>query len=520
MAAPPLDAADPGPIPSIHEVAASAARSDATIVAVRKEAPHDAARLLAAAVSRLHLADPQASAVRRVVGWQVAALSSMALLLGAGLALAPRATIAMLFIIGTLPALAFLALRMAAIGELGLPDAAGRAPTGPLPLYTIMVPLYREAGVVAQLVAAIDAINYPRNRLDVLLVVEQDDQETIAAIERAVPGPHMRIVLVPDGLPRTKPRALCYGLVFARGEYIVVFDAEDQPEPDQLLKALAVFRRSDHRLGCLQARLNVYNPWESWLTRHFSLEYTALFDGILPALERHGLPVLLGGTSNHFPRSVIEDVHGWDPFNVTEDADLGLRLARKGYCVAVLPSTTWEEAPARPAVWMGQRTRWLKGWMQTYLVHMRRPRRLWRELGTRRFLAVNLLTGGVVLSALIHPWIYVTLAWDAAMGQLLGGPADPLRIAVWWLAALNLVASYGVAIALGAAAVRARGRGRLALSALSLPFYWLAISLAAHRALVELVLAPHHWEKTAHAGRQKLPSHAEPRRKPWHPGGH
>ncbi len=467
------------------------------------------------ALDPLHRSDPALSAARRLVRWQAIALLAAAVLLGAGLVSAPGMTVAAVFALGTLPSLAFLALRLAAIRELlgsapdeGPPSVASRmaadTPTDVLPVYSVLVPLYREAPVVAQLIAALDAIDYPRDRLDIVLIVEHDDAGTRDAIRRAAPPSHMRVVVVPAGHPRTKPRALNYALSFARGEFVVVFDAEDQPEPDQLRKALSVFRSSAANLGCLQARLNVYNPAASWLTRQFTIEYTALFDGILPALERYRLPVMLGGTSNHFPRAVLESVHGWDPYNVTEDADLGLRLARGGYHVGVLASTTWEEAPVAYGVWLGQRTRWLKGWMQTYLVHMRQPRRLWRELGVRRFLAFNLLTGGVVLSALVHPWIYVALAWDAAAGQAFAAREGLLGSVVWWFAAFNLLASYGAAIALGAVAARSRGRGWLVRSSLALPLYWLAISRAAYRGVVGLVFSPHRWEKTAHLGLARI----------------
>jgi cellulose synthase/poly-beta-1,6-N-acetylglucosamine synthase-like glycosyltransferase len=177
---------------------------------------------------------------------------------------------------------------------------------------------------------------------------------------------HMQVLVVPEGAPRTKPRATQYALQFARGEYVVVYDAEDAPEPDQLRRALAALRAGGERLGCLQAQLNIYNSDATWFTRQFTVEYTALFDCILPTLERLRLPVPLGGTSNHFPRAVLDAVGGWDPYNVTEDADLGIRLARAGWHVGVLNSTTWEEAPPTFRIWKGQRTRWLKGWMQPH----------------------------------------------------------------------------------------------------------------------------------------------------------
>lgn len=504
------------------------AASDATITR-ELEAGLTREMRLEFAIDRLRATDPSASASNRLVGWQAWSFATVAVAFAAGLWIEPRSTIALVFIAGAIPALAYLVLRLAAIREVSagndlgmdhgidlgidLGRAPGIASCDGLPDYSVLVPLYREARVVGQLLAALECLDYPRNRLDVLLIVEEDDAATISAIGRFDLPPHVRVVEVPRGQPRTKPRALNYALTFARGEFVAVFDAEDLPEPDQLVMAVAVFRAADADIGCLQAHLNVYNPETSRLTRQFALEYTALFDGILPALERYRLPVMLGGTSNHFPRAVLDDVLGWDPFNVTEDADLGMRLARRGYHVGMLNSTTWEEAPPHYAVWLGQRTRWLKGWLQTYLVHMRDPLRLWRELGGRGFLAFNLMTGGAVLSALVHPWIYVAVAWEAAAGEWMAGRDGLLGTLIWTAAGFNLVASYTAAIALAAAAARARGRGWLVRSCPWIPLYWLAISRAAYRALAELVVAPHHWEKTAHTGRAPPSQPAGPRQR-------
>ncbi len=209
----------------------------------------------------------------------------------------------------------------------------------------------------------------------------------------------------------------------------------------------------------------------------------------------------LGGTSNHFPRAVLEAVGGWDPYNVTEDADLGIRLARAGWQVSVLPSTTWEEAPPTFRIWRKQRTRWLKGWMQTYLVHMRAPMRLWRELGVRGFLGLQVLMGGLILSALVHPWFYVLVAADLWQGRLLGVPDGMLGRTLLGVGLFNVVAGYLSAMALGAVAAARRGRRRLALHAVLMPLYWLGISLAAYRALWQLAVAPYYWEKTEHFAR-------------------
>ncbi len=250
-------------------------------------------------------------------------------------------------------------------------------PRHALPLYTILVPLYREANVLPRLLQALRALDYPAQRLDIKLVLEADDDETIAAAQAC--GEGFEIIRVPDHGPRTKPKAANYALQFARGEYLVIFDAEDRPESDQLLKAVAAFRAAPRQLACVQARLNLYNTDHNWMTRMFALDYAQWFDMLLPGLDRFGVPMPLGGTSNHFRTQVLRDIGGWDAFNVTEDADIGIRLAQLGYCVSMIPSTTYEEAPASLGPWLRQRSRWLKGHMQTWLVHMRDPVGLWRR---------------------------------------------------------------------------------------------------------------------------------------------
>jgi cellulose synthase/poly-beta-1,6-N-acetylglucosamine synthase-like glycosyltransferase len=463
---------------------------------------------------RLHLAvrglatqSPELSAATGLPLWQKGALGGLAAATLVGAILAPEATLVALLAVMAVPFLLVAALRVVALWHLlgNAPPLPGyeakKGADGPLPLYTVLVPLYREAAVVPHLLRALERIDYPHDRLEVVLIVESVDGETQTALAQAALAHHMRVLVVPDGRPRTKPRACQYALQFARGDYVVVYDAEDVPEPDQLRRALAALRAEPDRLGCLQAQLNIYNSRTSWLTRQFTIEYTALFDAILPTLEQLKLPVPLGGTSNHFPRAVLDAVGGWDPYNVTEDADLGIRLARAGWRVGVLRSTTWEEAPPTFAVWRGQRTRWLKGWMQTYLVHMRSPRRLWRELGARRFLGLQVLMGGLILSALVHPWFYVLVALDLWHGRLLGIPDSLLGHSLLWIGVFNVIAGYISAIALGIVSAARRGCLGLAVHAALMPLYWLGISFAAYRALAQLVSAPYYWEKTEHFAR-------------------
>ncbi|HEX5779565.1 MAG TPA: glycosyltransferase family 2 protein, partial [Xanthobacteraceae bacterium] len=272
-----------------------------------------------------------------------------------------------------------------------------------LPIYTIIVPLYREAPVAAKLVEALKRLRYPREKLDIKLVLEKNDEETRGAVARLKLHAPFEIIAPPSIGPQTKPRALAAALPFARGSFVTIYDAEDEPEPDQLRDAIAAFISGPSDLACVQGKLAIDNAHDSWFSRQFTAEYAGQFDVLLPLLARLGLPLPLGGTSNHFRTAILREVGGWDPYNVTEDADLGMRLARYGYRTGVVDSTTWEEAPVARGQWIGQRTRWFKGWAQTWIVHMRHPLRLWREMGAKGFLALQLLIGGALLSALVHP---------------------------------------------------------------------------------------------------------------------
>jgi cellulose synthase/poly-beta-1,6-N-acetylglucosamine synthase-like glycosyltransferase len=376
--------------------------------------------------------------------------------------------------------------------------SAREIPDRMLPIYTIIVPLYREAAVVPNLIAALRRLDYPREKLDIKLVLEEDDFETRAAVaELGITAPFEVIAPTRAG-PRTKPKALASALPFARGSFVVVFDAEDEPEPDQLRKALAAFAEGPDELACVQARLAIDNAADGWLSRHFTAEYAGQFDVFLPALAGLRLPLPLGGTSNHFRAEVLRRVGGWDPFNVTEDADLGMRLARFGYRTGVIDSTTWEEAPVTYRQWIGQRSRWFKGWMQTWIVHMRYPLRLWRELGFGGFLALQLLVGGTVLSALVHPFFLLQVVADACSGALFA-PGESVEEAIRkGLALATLLTGYFGSILFGLFGLAHRRMLSSAWVLVTIPFYWLLLSLAAWRALRKLITDPHRWEKTEH----------------------
>lgn len=366
-----------------------------------------------------------------------------------------------------------------------------------LPSVTIIVALYKEARVAAKLVAALDALDYPRALLDIKLVIEIDDHSTRAALEALNLPARYQIIIAPEGAPRTKPRALNIGLALARGRQTVVYDAEDEPEPDQLRKAAAAFAALPPNVACLQARLAIDNTDDGWLPKMFAVEYAALFDAFNPGLARLGAPVPLGGTSNHFRTKALRRIGGWDAWNVTEDVDLGLRLARNGYRVEALDSTTHEEAPASLKAWMGQRRRWFKGWMQTLLTHSRAPNRLRLELGGARTLAALGLVVGALMGPMLGPGFAIA-AWEAAARGELLSPGSPLDVvaSTLWCALWTL----GIACSLWSAALGMVRRRLLALAPwlVLLPVYWLLLSVAAWWALIDLIANPYYWAKTSH----------------------
>jgi cellulose synthase/poly-beta-1,6-N-acetylglucosamine synthase-like glycosyltransferase len=369
-----------------------------------------------------------------------------------------------------------------------------------LPTYMVLVPAFQESEMMGRLVGELDLLDYPRDRLHIKLLLEEDDKETIEAALAAVSGPHFEIVRLPFSLPRTKPKALNYGLSLARGRrdrgLVTIYDVEDRPEPLQLRRAVGAFRRLPRSVACLQAKLGYYNPDQNVITRWFTIEYAMWFSHLLPGLVTQSAPIPLGGTSNHFRRDALEAVGAWDPHNVTEDADLGIRLHRAGYRTGILESTTLEEANSDFVNWVKQRSRWYKGYMQTWLVHMRHPVQLWRDLGLWGFIGFNLFVGGTPLLALINP-----VFWGLTVAWFLGRPEFIVQLFPSWLYYISLLCLVFGNFAFAYAAIvaaRATGRPGLVLAAAISPAYWVMMSIAAIKAALQLGLAPSFWEKTFH----------------------
>ena len=365
-----------------------------------------------------------------------------------------------------------------------------------LPIYTVLVPMYKEPEVLPILAAALRKLNYPRSKLDIKLVLEESDLETIAAAKAQAMDATIEIVRVPYSEPRTKPKACNYALHLARGKYLTIYDAEDKPEPDQLKKAVLAFKKLGQNTACIQAHLNYFNAKENWLTRMFTLEYTVWFDMFLPALDRLKVPIPLGGTSNHFDLAKLREVGAWDPFNVTEDADLGLRFAALGYHVGVVNSVTYEEANSQLGNWIRQRSRWIKGYIQTWLVNMRHPVSLFQRVGLRGFCSLQLFIGGSIITGLVHPWLlFPFLIWIVTK-TLAFDPLFPPSILI--VCVLNLTLGNACLIYVSMLAAAKRKQFWLVPEALLMPAYCLLQSVAAYKALWQLATRPFYWEKTSH----------------------
>ena len=363
------------------------------------------------------------------------------------------------------------------------------------PVVSILVPLYREREIAGRLVKRLERLTYPRELLDICLIVEEDDTLTQETLSNARLPAWMRQITVPRGGVRTKPRALNFALDFARGTIIGVYDAEDAPDPDQIDRIVARFAEAPPRVACLQGMLDYYNARTNWLSRCFTIEYATWFRIVLPGMEKMGFAVPLGGTTLFFRRGVLEQLGGWDAHNVTEDADLGIRLARLGYTTELVETVTKEEANCRVWPWIKQRSRWIKGYAMTYGVHMRDPRRLWRELGARRFWGVQIVFLGTLSHLILAPvlWSYWLLAFGLPhpLAEVMPGWV------VWAMFATFLTAE-AINIAVGMIAVSTPGRRFLKLWVPTLHVYFPLASLAALKGLGEIVRKPFFWDKTQH----------------------
>ncbi len=365
------------------------------------------------------------------------------------------------------------------------------------PTYSILVPLYKETNVMPGLVKHLSELDYPNEKLQIIILLEQDDTECIAkAKQMGLPYGPFEVCIVPSAPIQTKPRACNYGLQTVRGEYCVIYDAEDRPQKDQLKKAVMTFNKSAKNTICVQAKLHYYNPYQNWLTRCFTMEYLFWFNHYLPSLHRFHGPIPLGGTSNHFVTEKLKEVGGWDPYNVTEDADLGIRLFKFDYHTVVMDSITWEEANSKIPNWIRQRSRWQKGYVQTFLVHMRHPVKLLKQMGIKGFMFFLATFGSHVFCPVVNPillFMTVYLMIFPFSREIVALYPSVMYIA-WLNLAIGVLAYSGMHFA---AAIKSKYY-RLMGWSLTIPVYWFFISWACWKGIIQLFTKPFYWEKTIH----------------------
>ncbi|KDB02086.1 glycosyl transferase [Defluviimonas sp. 20V17] len=427
----------------------------------------------------------------------------MMLVIAAGLILAPAHALLLLGAWASLAMTSTIVMKaMAALAMMrgnGRPPPRDEAPAehpqiARLPCVSIMVPLYHEPDIAPRLIRRLGRLDYPRELLDVLLLVEAEDRRTLETLRRHGLPPWMRVAIAPAGKLKTKPRALNFGLDLCRGSIVGVWDAEDAPDPQQIHDVVRRFHERGAEVACLQGQLDYFNPRTNWLARCFTIEYATWFRVVLPGIERLGLAIPLGGTTLFFRRAALEALDGWDAHNVTEDADLGMRLARHGYRAEMIETVTGEEANCRLLPWIRQRSRWLKGFMMTWAVHNRAPRETLRQLGWKKFLGLQ-----VLLLATLSQVVLAPVSWSFWLLAL--GLAHPLAGLPAWAGQSLIVlflSSEAVNLVVGVYACRGRRHRFLIPWVPTLTLYFPLATLAAYKALWELVTRPFYWDKTAH----------------------
>jgi glycosyltransferase XagB len=441
----------------------------------------------------------------RISRFTVLGIVAVAVLTAAGVALLPHVIAPTLTGIATVLCLCstvdrnyllFKGMRSPAMVRVTAEDAMALT-DDQLPVYTVLLPVYDEPSIVTNLLNGVGKLDYPADRLEILLLIEEDDIATQAALlEADLRG--IRVVMVPQSQPKTKPKACNHGMSLPdlRGELVTIYDAEDIPDPLQLRRAAAAFRRLPADIGCLQARLAYFNEEQNLLTRWFSLEYDQWFGVVLPAVESSGGVVLLGGTSNHMRVDVWRAVGGWDEFNVTEDADLGVRLARHGYRTLILDSITLEEANSDVVNWIRQRSRWYKGYLQTMVVALRRPAALRRQIGLLSMLRMINMTGGVPLTNALNVVFWFTLMqWVVGRSEVIVTLFPP---PTYYLSLALFLIGAPISVFAGLVVTQGLGKPHLWWAAVLMPMYWVLQSVAAMKAMYQFVFRPFYWEKTVH----------------------
>jgi cellulose synthase/poly-beta-1,6-N-acetylglucosamine synthase-like glycosyltransferase len=365
-----------------------------------------------------------------------------------------------------------------------------------LPYYSVIIPLYKESEVVSQIKKAMTAIDYPKDKVEYIITLEEYDDETIAAIDRANFPSNFRKLILPNVKPKTKPKALNVALRELKGKFLVIYDAEIIPDKDQLKKAYLAFLKNPG-IACFQTRLDHYNADQNIITGLFNSEFSFYYDLFLPGLQKFDFPIPLSGHSTHFRISAIKNIGGWDPYNVAEDCDIGIRLRRNGYRTGMLNSMSKEEATSDITSWIKQRTRWMKGFIQTSIVNLREPIKTKNELGGWKNFIGFLITvpGTVIVNAFNFIYWVLLLIWFITSSPLIkeSFPEPILIISFTSFILGNLIFTY-----LNLIGSYSRDRFSIVKYTLLSPIYWIVLSLATIRAMYQIILNPYSWEKTTH----------------------
>ncbi len=237
------------------------------------------------------------------------------------------------------------------------------------PLVTILVPLKQENEVIHQTFSAISNLNYPSSSIQGIIIVESTDTLTKKSIETSIIPDGFEVMEIPTLPPFTKGRAIQRALLVAKGKYITIYDAESRPEPNQVIKAVEILEKEKGKT-CLQSIIRIENAKENEITSFFASEFWDWYDKRMVNLHKRGIPFGLGGNSFFLATETLKEVGGWDPFNVTEDAELTVRLIKNNVDIKLMNSITHEACPSTMKNWIKQRTRWSKGLLTTSIIHL------------------------------------------------------------------------------------------------------------------------------------------------------
>ena len=367
-----------------------------------------------------------------------------------------------------------------------------------LPLYTVLVPLLHEAEVAHQIVSALTKLDYPEDKLNFIITLEQHDTETYEALMQAGMPASWKICWLPDTKPKAKPKSLNVAFLETYGEHLVIYDAEILPDHDQLKKAVLAFREQPN-IAVFQTRLDHYNTDQNIITKLFNTEFTFHYDMFLPGLQSLNVPIPLSGHSVHYRTEALVRAGAWDPYNVAEDCELGVRLHRAGYRTGIINSISREEAASDVWGWVKQRTRWMKGFIQTSIVHLRYPLHLKEELGSwKDFVAFCMLVPGTVLLNVLNffSW-FVLLAWFVTGAEAI---RDMYPMIVLYIANIAALAGGFIFMYLNLVALYRRNNFHLVKYFFLTPVYWFLLAFATARAFWQLrsYESTHTWEKTTH----------------------